>query len=66
MVNFRFLEGSHQLVKHQALKIMGESFQRWRLDLNKNYIQKELTPFNKFGHITPSQWANLVAQKTSP
>jgi len=38
MVNFWFLEGSHQLVKRQALKIMGELFRRWRSDLNKNYI----------------------------
>ena len=31
-----------------------------------NYIQKGLTPFNEFSHITPSQWVDLVAQKTSP
>ena len=55
MVNFWFLEGSHKLVKCQALKIIGESFQRWKSDLNKNYIQKGLTPFNEFSHITPSQ-----------
>ena len=44
---------------------MGESFRRWRSELNKKYIQKGLTPFNKFGKITPSQWEKLVAQKTS-
>ena len=66
MVNFWFSEGSHQLVKRQALKIMGESFQHYKSNLNKNYIQKGLTPFNEFGHITPNQWADFVAQKTSP
>ena len=30
------------------------------------YIQKGLTSFNEFGKITPSQWEELVAQKTSP
>ena len=45
---------------------MGESFRRWRSELNTKYIQKGLTPFNKFGKITPSQWEELVAQKTSP
>ena len=45
---------------------MGESFRRWRSELNKNYIQKGLTPFNEFGKITPSQWEELVAQKTLP
>ena len=45
--------------------MMGESFQRWRSELNTKYIQKRLTPFNKFDKITPSQWEELVAQKTS-
>ena len=27
---------------------------------------KGLTPFNEFSKITPSQWEELVAQKTSP
>ena len=44
---------------------MGESFRRWRLELNTKYIQKGLTPFNEFSKITPSQWEELVAQKTS-
>ena len=38
----------------------------WRSELNTKYIQKGLTPFNEFGKITPSQWEELVAQKTSP
>ena len=46
--------------------MMEESFQHWRLELYKKYIQKGLTPFNEFGNITPSQWEELVAQKTSP
>ena len=45
---------------------MGESFRRWRSELNTKYIQKGLTPFNEFGKITPSQSEELVAQKTSP
>ena len=45
---------------------MGESFRCWRSELNTKYIQKGLTPFNELGKITPSQWEELVAQKTSP
>ena len=45
---------------------MGESFQHWRSELNMKYIQKGWTPSNEFGKITPSQWEELVAQKTSP
>ena len=40
---------------------MGESFWCWRSELNKG-----LTPFSDFSNITPSQWEELVAQKTSP
>ena len=53
-LNFRFPEGKHELVKN-ALRMMGESFRRWRSELNKRCIQKGLTPFNEFGNITPSQ-----------
>ena len=59
-LNFRFPEGMQELVKN-AFKIMGESFRHWRSELNKKYIQRGLTPFNKFGNITPSQWKELVA-----
>ena len=46
--------------------MMGESFRCWRSELDKKYIQKGLTPFNKFGNISPSQWEELMALKTSP
>jgi hypothetical protein len=65
-LNFRFPEGKQELVKQNAFKIMGESFRRWRSELNKKYIQKGLTPFHEFVNITPSHWEDLVAQKTSP
>jgi hypothetical protein len=63
--NFRFPEGTHELVQENAFKIMGQSFRRWRSDLNKNFIQQKLTPFHKYGNITPSQWEELMAEKTS-
>ena len=64
-LNFRFPKGKQELVKN-AFKILGESFESWRSELNKKYIQKWLTPFNEFSNITPSQWEELVSQKTSP
>ena len=64
-LNFRFLEGKHEYVKN-AFRMMGESFRHWRSELNTKYIQKGLTPFKEFGKITPSQWEELVAQKTKP
>jgi hypothetical protein len=63
--NFRFPEGTHKLVQENAFKIMGQSFRRWWSDLNKKFIQQKLTPFHEYGNITPSQWEELVAKKTS-
>ena len=37
---------------------------RW--SSTRSISKKGLTPFNEFGNITPSQWEELVAQKTSP
>jgi hypothetical protein len=66
MASFRLPDGKHELVKQNAYKIMGNTFQRWRWDLNKRFIQKGLTPFHEFGNITHNQWAKLMAEKTSP
>jgi hypothetical protein len=51
-INFRFPEGKLELVKRHRF-------------LNMKYIQKGLTPFQEYGKITLSQWAELMAEKTS-
>ncbi|KAL6843005.1 hypothetical protein ACP4OV_027318 [Aristida adscensionis] len=43
--HFKFPAGSEELVKHRVLKAMGESYRRWRSNLNVEYVQKGLTPF---------------------
>jgi hypothetical protein len=63
--NFMFPEGTYELVKHRAFQMMGQSFRRWRTELNTKFIQKGLTPFHLYGNITPAQWALLVIEKTS-
>jgi hypothetical protein len=45
--------------------MMGQSFRRWRSELNIKYIQKGLTPFHEYGNITPTQWALLMDERTS-
>ena len=36
------------------------------VEAQQEVYSKGLSPFNEFGNITPSQWEELVAQKTSP
>jgi hypothetical protein len=62
---FKFLRGTKAKVEHYSLKSLGEAFRRWRSCLNKEYVQKGLTPFKEFGKITPGQWEEFVAQKTT-
>jgi hypothetical protein len=57
MDTFRLLDEKHELVRKHAYKIMGNTFQCWRSDLNKRFIQKELTAFHEFGKISHNQWA---------
>lgn len=64
--NFRIPAEKLPLVRRRAMKMMGESFRRWRNELNTEYIKKGLTPYHKYGHITPAIWALLVAEKTAP
>ncbi|KAG2558349.1 hypothetical protein PVAP13_8NG123800, partial [Panicum virgatum] len=49
-----------------ALTVMGKCWRNWKSDLNTFYVQKNKTPSQTFGKITPSQWDEFVAQKTSP
>ena len=64
--NFRIPAEKLPLVRRRAMKMMGESFRRWRNELNTEYIKKGLTPYHKYGHITPAIWALLMAEKTAP
>jgi len=45
--------------------MLGETFRRWKSELNVRYVKKGLTPFADFGDITPAQWEEFVRQKTT-
>ena len=64
-LHFRFPEGKHELVK-KCFQDDGRVIPTLEVGAQHEYIQKGLTPFKEFGKITPSQWEELVAQKTSP
>ena len=52
-------------MKHYARKMLGETFHRWKSELNVRYVKKGLTPFADYGDITPAQWEEFVRQKTT-
>lgn len=62
---FQYPRGTKEEAKEHALKQFGQSYRRWRWELNTNFVKKNLTPFNEYGRITPTQWKEFVRQKTS-
>ena len=57
--------GTQDRVRHYPRKILGESFRRWKSELNTKYVQKGRTPFEDYGDITPAQWEEFVRQKST-
>ena len=45
--------------------MLGETFHRWKSELNTWNVQKGRTLFADYGDITPAQWEEFVRQKTT-
>ena len=62
---FILLRGTQDRVRSYARKMLGESFRRWKGELNTKYVKKDRTPFTDYGEITPAQWEEFVRQKST-
>jgi hypothetical protein len=54
-----------EFVKRASLISMGRLFRRWKLDMHRKYVKKQLVP-KHMGKITQPQWEEFVKQKTEP
>jgi hypothetical protein len=54
-----------EFVKSVAFISMGRLFRRWKLDMNRKYVTKQLVP-KHMGKIIQAQWEEFVQQKTDP
>jgi hypothetical protein len=45
---------------------IGRALQRFRLAFNKFYVQAGVSPFNRFGFITPNEWNTFKELHTTP
>ena len=45
--------------------MLGETFRRWKSELNIRYVQKGRMPFADYRDFTPAQWEEFVRQKTT-
>jgi hypothetical protein len=48
------------------MKTISNALQRFRHALNKYYMQRGLSPLNRFGYITPNEWDTFIQQHTTP
>jgi hypothetical protein len=47
------------------MKTISNALRRFRYALNKYYVQRGLSPLNRFGYITPNKWNTFVQQHTT-
>jgi hypothetical protein len=52
--------------KRATILIIGRALQRFRDAFNKFYVQPGVSPFNRFGFITPNEWNTFQQQHTTP
>jgi hypothetical protein len=56
MEKIKYLDGiDEEFVKRVALISMGQLFHRWKSDINRKYVKKQLVP-KHMGKITHVQW----------
>ena len=66
MEKIKYLDGvDEEFVKHATLVSMGRLFRRWKSDMNRKYVKKQLVP-KYMGKITQAQWEEFIKQKTEP
>ena len=51
-------------VKHYAKKMLGESFHRWKSELNTKYVQKGRTPFQIMGTSHHNNGKSVFGKRT--
>jgi hypothetical protein len=61
----KFPTGAENVVKNVIFINMGRLFNKWKFELNTNYVKKGLVP-KHMGKITEVQWKEFIKQKTDP
>jgi hypothetical protein len=52
--------------KNATLKTISNALRRFRHALNKYYVQRGLSPLNRFEYITSNEWDTFIQQHTTP
>jgi hypothetical protein len=61
-----FPSKQEKIGKNDMMKIIFNALRRFKHPLNKYYVQRGLSPLNRFGYITPNEWDTFVQQHITP
>jgi hypothetical protein len=66
MEKIKYLDGvNKEFVKSATFISMRRLFCKWKSDMNRKYVKKQLVP-KHMGKIIQAQWEEFVKQKTDP
>jgi hypothetical protein len=60
------LSRQKKLEKNATMKIISNALRRFRHPLNKYFLQRGLSPLNRFRYITPNEQDTFVQQHATP
>jgi len=61
----RFPPELYECGKEATLKTMGRCLRTFRNTLKNNFVDKDVTPFERYGFITPDDWKKFVVKAFS-
>jgi hypothetical protein len=64
--NITFSLLSKKIGKNATLKTISNALWRFKHGLNMYYVQRGLSPLNRFGYITANEWDIFIQQHTTP
>jgi hypothetical protein len=64
--HYIFPSEQEKIGKNAMMRTISNALRRFRYALNKNYVQRGLSPVDLFGYIMPNEWDTFVQQHTTP
>jgi hypothetical protein len=64
--HYIFPSEQEKIGKNTMMKTISNALWRFKHALNKYYLQRGLSPLNRFGYITPNEWDTVVQKYTTP
>jgi hypothetical protein len=64
--HYIFPSEQEKIDKNATMKTISNALWRFKYAINKYYVQRGISPLNRFGYITSNEWDTFVQQHTTP